>query len=88
MIKIKVKELGFKTIVVVVKSCFLHLTLCTSPSCDGSDVILGGSLRTRNSVVDVTESREVLAVHEYSPLVMMMVMRRRTLMPLIMLLSS
>ena len=39
-------------------------------------MILGGSLRTRNSVDDVTESREVLAVHEYSPLVMVMVMRR------------
>ena len=53
----------------------------TSPSCDGSDVILGGSLRTRNSVTDVTESSEVLAVHEYSPL---MVMMRRIIMKIMM----
>ena len=53
---------------------------CTSPSCDGSDVIFGGSLRTRNSVADVTESREVLAVHEYSPLMIMMIMRMMRMM--------
>ena len=41
----------------------------TSPSCDGSEVTLGGSLRTRNSVDEVTESNDVLALHEYLPLV-------------------
>ena len=35
-------------------------------------MIFGGSLRTRNSVTEVNESREVLAVHEYSPLMMIM----------------
>ena len=30
---------------------------------------MGGSLRTRNSVDEVTESNDVLAVHEYLPLV-------------------
>ena len=41
----------------------------TSPSWDGGDVTLGGSLRTRNSVDEVIESNDVLAVHEYLPLV-------------------
>ena len=34
---------------------------------------LGGSLRTRNSVDEVTESKDVLAVHEYLPLVVIVV---------------
>ena len=42
--------------------------MVTSPNCDGIEVILGGSLRTPNWVTEVTESNEVLAVHEYSPL--------------------
>ena len=34
---------------------------------------MGGSLRTRNSVDEVTESNDVLAVHEYLPLVVIII---------------
>ena len=47
--------------------------LITSPSCVGSDVIFGGSLTTLNSVDEVAESKEVLAVQEYLPLEMTMI---------------
>ena len=35
---------------------------------------MGGSLRTRNSVDEVTESNDVLAVHEYLPLVVIIIL--------------
>ena len=35
---------------------------------------MGGSLRTRNSVDEVTESNDVLALHEYLPLVVIIIL--------------
>ena len=57
----------------------------TSPSCDGSNVILGGSLRTRNSVTEVKESREVLALQLYSPLIRIRMIIKLMIIILIML---